>query len=282
MKTGGRAKLVYEPETSEQFCALIKMLCGQKYIVVGNMTNILLPDEDLCVPVVLTHKLDKTEIVSQDETTVEIFAQAGVNLTNLAYKMSSKGFSGLEFAYGIPGLVGGAVFMNAGAYGKEMRDVLTKVYALDSDGNTREFDLNECGFSYRHSAFEDNGYIVLGAVFKLVKDDAEKCLALAKETMAKRIDKQPLDKPSCGSTFKRPEGYFAGKLIQDAHLSGKTIGGACVSPKHCGFVVNNGGATTKDVLDLMRLVRQEVKEKFGVELEPEIRLLDQNAEVLKL
>lgn len=282
MKTGGRAKLVYEPEKADQLCSLVKQLSGQKYIVLGNMTNVLLPDEDLCVPVVLTHKLDKTEIVYEDDKTVHIFAQAGVNLTNLAYKMSSKGFSGLEFAYGIPGSVGGAVFMNAGAYGKEMCDVVIKVCALDNKGNTREFDLNECGFSYRHSAFEDNGYIVCGAVLKLTKDSADKCLALARETMSKRVEKQPLDKPSCGSTFKRPEGYFAGKLIQDAHLSGKTIGGACVSPKHCGFVVNNGGATTKDVLDLMRLVRQEVKEKFGVELEPEIRLLDKNAEVLKL
>ncbi len=284
MKTGGKAKLVYMPENQNQFCELIKSLgqSNQKYIVLGNMTNVLVSDEGFEVPVVLTHKLDRMQIVSQDDEKSLVFASAGINLTSFAYKMCALGFSGLEFAYGIPGSVGGAVFMNAGAYGKEICEVIKTVYAVDKEGKQHELDVSECAFSYRKSIFEDNGHIVFGALFELHKDNKEKCLSLAKETMTKRVEKQPLDKPSCGSTFKRPEGYFAGKLIQDAGLSGKTVGGACVSPKHCGFVVNNGNASTKDVLDLMRHIRDTVLEKFGVELEPEIKLLDKNAEVLKL
>ncbi|MBR2021619.1 MAG: UDP-N-acetylmuramate dehydrogenase, partial [Clostridia bacterium] len=215
-----------------------------------------------------------------DETAV--YAEAGVSFTKLALDMCKRGLSGLEFAYGIPGSVGGAVYMNAGAYGGETKDVIKNVRVLDKNGNVLTLSNEECDFGYRKSIFHNDEYVILGAEFELVKKDAESCVAAARELMQKRVDKQPLEYPSCGSTFKRPEGYFAGALIEEANLKGYSVGGAQVSQKHAGFVINKGGATTADVLSLMREIQQTVREKSGITLEAEIKLLDKNGEFFSL
>ncbi len=280
MKTGGIAKCVYFPETEEELCEIIKKLKEEKekYIVLGNMSNVLLPDEEIEVPLVVTTEMKRVEM--KDESSV--YASAGVSFTKLAIDMCKCGLSGLEFAYGIPGSVGGAVYMNAGAYGGEAKDVITKVHALDLDGNVVEFSNRECDFGYRKSVFQKNGFVILGAEFSLSKADAEECVKNAKEIMQRRVDKQPLEYPSCGSTFKRPEGYFAGALIEEAGLKGYSVGGAQVSEKHAGFVINRDNATTDDVLSLMRHIRENVKAKKGVTMEAEIRLLDKNGEFFSL
>lgn len=280
MKTGGKAKCAYFPENEREICEIIKTLKAEnkKYIVLGNMSNVLLSDEDIEVPLIVTTDMKNVEM--KDENTV--YASAGVSFTKLSIDMCRKGLSGLEFAYGIPGSVGGAVYMNAGAYGGEAKDVVTKVTALDNDGNIVEFSNEECGFGYRTSIFQKNGFVILGAEFSLAKADAEECVKNAKETMQKRVDKQPLEYPSCGSTFKRPEGYFAGALIEEAGLKGFSMGGAQVSEKHAGFVINRDNATTSDVLSLMRHIRETIKQKNGVIMQAEIKLLNKDGEFFSL
>ena len=280
MKTGGCAKCVYFPETQQEVCEIIKSLKenGEKYIILGNMSNVLLPDERIEIPLVVTTEMKNVEMI--DETTV--FAQAGASFTKLSLDMCKKGLSGLEFAYGIPGTVGGAVYMNAGAYGGEAKDVIKSVRALDKDGNIVTFTNEECAFGYRKSIFHNDEYVVLGAEFSLVKADVDECVKTARELMQRRVDKQPLEYPSCGSTFKRPEGYFAGALIEEAGLKGYSVGGAQVSEKHAGFVINYDNATTGDVLSLMREIRSVVQQKNGVTLESEIKLLGKDGEFFRL
>ena len=182
--------------------------------------------------------------------------------------------SGLEALSGIPGSVGGAAFMNAGAYGSEMKDVIKSVHAVSPDGSVeRDFANSEMEFGYRHSVLMDNGYIVTSVTFELIKGDRVEIAARMNEFTRKRVSKQPLNYPSCGSTFKRPEGNFAGKLIEDAGLKGISVGSAEVSTLHAGFVINKGGATATDVLQLMSLIQNTVYDKFGVKLEPEIRII---------
>lgn len=280
MKTGGIAKTIYFPENTEELVAIITKLKDEnkKYVILGNASNVLLPDEQLDIPLIVTTKMTGVEFLN--ETTV--FAQAGVSFTKLAFDMCKTGLSGLEFAYGIPGTVGGAVYMNAGAYGGETKDVVKSVLVLDKDGKISDISKDDCGFDYRKSIFQNDEYVILGAVFELCKSNADECVKQAKEIMQKRIDKQPLEYPSCGSTFKRPEGYFAGALIEEAGLKGFSIGGAQVSEKHAGFVINKDNATTNDVLKLMRYIREKIKEQKGVTLEEEIKLLDKNGEFFKL
>lgn len=280
MKTGGIAKCAYFPGNETELCEIIRSLKAEnkKYIVLGNMSNVLLPDEEIEVPIVVTTEMKNAK--ASDETTV--YAEAGVSYTKLALDMCKRGLSGLEFAYGIPGTVGGAVYMNAGAYGGETKDVIKNVRVLDKNGNVLTFSNEKCEFGYRKSIFHNDEYVILGAEFELVKKDAESCVASARELMQKRVDKQPLEYPSCGSTFKRPEGYFAGALIEGANLKGYSVGGAQVSQKHAGFVINKGNASTEDVVSLMREVRRIVKEKNGVTLEAEIKLLDKNGEFFSL
>ncbi len=284
MKTGGVAEKCFFPESVEEFCDNIRQLQenNEKYYILGNMSNVLIPDGVLKFVPVVTTKL-KYYFVKETDDAVLCRAECGVSLTMLAYEMSKKGYSGLEFAYGIPGSIGGAVFMNAGAYGSEVKNVICEVETLEiKTGKKVSFTCEECKFGYRTSIFQNGEYAVLGATFKLTKADFSECLKNAKEIMQKRIDKQPLEYPSCGSTFKRPEGFFAGKLIQDSGLMGCSIGGAQVSEKHAGFVINRNDATTDDILKLMRYVRKTVYEKFGVTLEEEIKLLDENGEIFKL
>ena len=220
----------------------------------------------------ICRNLDKTDIIEEDSV-VRVHAGAGVMLAKLAKDVSAEGCGGFEFATGIPGTLGGAVTMNAGAYGGEMKDILKSVRAVDMEGNIREFSLEELELGYRTSRIQKEDWIVLSAEMVFEKGDAGAIMARVDELSRQRREKQPLEYPSAGSTFKRPEGYFAGKLIQDAGLKGYRVGDAMVSEKHSGFVINAGAATAEDVRRLMADVDGRVYEKFGVHLEPEVRLI---------
>ena len=270
-KIGGPADVFALPETEEQLCRVIA-LCkeqGVKYYLLGNGSNILFADEGFSGVVIDVSALD-AEIAVEDTV---LTAGAGVRLAALCKAALKHGLSGLEFAYGIPGTVGGAVYMNAGAYGGEMKDVLVSVRYLTAEGEVVQASAAELDLSYRHSIFEENGGCILSAQFALQPGNAADIRAKMDELMAKRADKQPLDKPSAGSTFKRPAGAFAAALIDQCGLRGFRHGGAAVSEKHCGFVVNLGGATCADVLALCDEVRAIVKEKTGFDLEKEIRVV---------
>ena len=270
-KIGGPAQLFVMPENEQQLCSAVAFCKEQavRYYLLGNGSNILFADEGFSGVVIDVSALD-AEIAVEDTV---LTAGAGVRLAALCKAALKHGLSGLEFAYGIPGTVGGAVYMNAGAYGGEMKDVLEAVSYLTADGRWVDSEASELDFSYRHSAFEENDACILGAVFHLEKGDPDAIKARMNELMQKRIDKQPLDKPSAGSTFKRPAGAFAAALIDQCGLRGYRHGGAAVSDKHCGFVVNLGGATCADVLALCDEVRAIVKEKTGYDLEKEIRVV---------
>ena len=283
-KIGGPAQLFVMPENEQQLCSAVALCKEQavRYYLLGNGSNILFADEGFSGVVIDVSALD-AEIAVEDTV---LTAGAGVRLAALCKAALKHGLSGLEFAYGIPGTVGGAVYMNAGAYGGEMKDVLTTVRYLAAEGEVREVPAAELDLRYRHSIFEENSGCILSAQFHLQPGNAADIRAKMDELMAKRVDKQPLDKPSAGSTFKRPAGAFAAgadhpggrggihslRTAQCA-LRGYRHGGAAVSDKHCGFVVNLGGATCADVLALCDEVRAIVKEKTGYDLEKEIRVV---------
>ena len=211
-----------------------------------------------------------------DEITVDgttIYVQAGAMLSKTAHAALEAGLTGMEFAAGIPGCVGGAVVMNAGAYGGEMKDILKSVTVLTADGQEKELTPGELDMSYRHSSITEEHYMVLGVTIALEAGSQEQIRAKMEELKEKRVEKQPLEYPSAGSTFKRPEGYFAGKLIMDAGLRGFQVGGAAVSEKHCGFVINKEKATASDVYRLIQEVQQEVYRQFGVKLETEVKMV---------
>jgi UDP-N-acetylmuramate dehydrogenase len=237
--------------------------------VVGNGSNLLVSDEgiDACV-ILLGNKFSEVKLIDKNV----IFAQAGASLTKVCRFALENELSGLEFAYGIPGSCGGAAFMNAGAYGGEMRDVLYKCEHIDSNGNLGDLQGDELELSYRHSAYYNNNCIVTGLYFKLDNGDKDEIKSKMTDLIGRRKEKQPIEYPSAGSTFKRPEGYFAGALIQECGLKGATVGGAQVSEKHAGFVINIGGATCNDVLELCKKVSDTVYKEKGVKLEMEIRV----------
>ena len=270
-RIGGPADYFVELGSIEQIRAAIQV-CREEnlpWFVLGRGSNLLVSDKGYRGVILSIYKdFQKTEI--QGET---VTVQAGVLLTTLSGKVLDASLTGLEFASGIPGTIGGAVVMNAGAYGGEMKDIVRKVTVLDQDGEVRTLTCGEMQFGYRTSLAKKKGYIVLGAELTLKQGEKEKIREEMQTLKAKRIEKQPLEFPSAGSTFKRPEGYFAGKLIMDAVLRGAAVGGAQVSEKHCGFVVNTGNATAADVRELMRQVQGKVQEQFGVHLEPEVRFL---------
>lgn len=270
-KIGGPAQLFVQPQTEQQLCSAAALCKEQavRYYLLGNGSNILFADEGFAGVVIDISALGSDIAVEGNMLT----AGAGVRLAVLCRAALEHGLSGLEFAYGIPGTVGGAVYMNAGAYGGEMKDVLTVVRYLTAEGEVVQASAAELDLSYRHSIFEENGGCILSAQFALQPGNAADIRAKMDELMAKRADKQPLDKPSAGSTFKRPAGAFAAALIDQCGLRGFRHGGAAVSDKHCGFVVNLGGATCADVLALCDEVRAIVKEKTGYELEKEIRVV---------
>ena len=270
-KVGGNAQIFVEPKDEEALKRLLELINTEKinYYVIGNGSNMLVSDKGYKGIIISMLKFTSPSLIENESITIS----AGKTLKELTELARENSLSGLEFAYGIPGSVGGAVFMNAGAYDGEIKEVLDKVKVMDKEGNVLSLNTGELDLSYRHSNIEEKGYIVLEAKFNLKKADKSAIWKKMQELMARRIDKQPLNFPSAGSTFKRPEGYFAGKLIDDAGLRGYSIGGAKVSDKHCGFIVNADKASAEDVYALITYVRLKVKEKFDVELEPELRVL---------
>ncbi len=270
-RIGGPADLFAAPVTQEQTAAVVRVCREQNYpfYVIGNGSNLLVSDQGYRGLVLQLYRNFSDISVDGEVITV----QAGAMLSVIAKRALEAGLGGFEFASGIPGTIGGAVVMNAGAYGGEMKDVLTEVTVLTRENEIRTVPVQELELGYRHSVVPENGWIVLGAKIRLRKGDPDAIRRRMEELKEQRVSKQPLEFPSAGSTFKRPEGYFAGKLIMDAGLRGYTVGGAQVSEKHCGFVVNRGEATAADVLQLIKDVRTRVREQFGVTLEPEVRML---------
>ncbi len=272
-KAGGNAAALVTVETVEQLRQVLADVheTGVASLLLGNGSNTLFKDSGYAGVVI---KLGETFSACEHLGGGRVTAGASVLMSVLAKYLLRESLSGFEFASGIPGSLGGAVFMNAGAYGGEMKDILVSAMAVSRDGSqVREFTAEELELSYRHSALEDNGYIVVSAQLQLQPGNPEEIQARMRELMEKRNSKQPVQYPSAGSTFKRPEGYFAGKLIEDAGLKGVAVGGAQVSVLHSGFVINTGGATATDILDLMTLVQNTVYDQFGVKLEPEVRII---------
>lgn len=270
-RIGGPARRMAFPKTREQLVVLAGLLqeAGIEPLLLGNGTNLLVADEGLDTVVINTSaQLSRVEQTGECELT----ADAGVSLCQMALFAWKQGLAGLAFAHGIPGTLGGGVVMNAGAYGGELKDVVADVTALYPDG-VRTLTADEMGFSYRHSAFSSGEGIVLGAKLKLEPGDPNAIKAKMDELMARRKASQPLEFPSAGSTFKRPPGHYAGPLIEGCGLKGARIGGAEVSCKHAGFVVNAGGATCADVLTLMEKVQKTVFDTYGVLLEPEVKIV---------
>lgn len=271
-KTGGTAKVLIEPKTPPAVAAVLRALKerGEKYYVLGNGSNLLVADEGIDVPIIHIGK-NLSEIRVDGES---VICQAGALLSGAANAAYKEALTGMEFAQGIPGSVGGGVCMNAGAYGGELKDIIDWIDYASPSGEFYRMDCDTADLSYRHSFFSDNEYVVTAACFKLKRGDKEQILAKMKELGEKRRDKQPLEYPSAGSTFKRPEGNFAAALIEEAGLKGERVGDAEVSKKHSGFVINRGNATTKDILSLMDKVKKTVFEKSGIMLEPEVKFWD--------
>ena len=269
-RVGGSADLYVCPKKQELPVILgLAKKKGLAVTVIGNGSNLLVGDKGIRGLVIeVGAQMNAVEVQGNI-----LRARAGALLSQVAAKAAAAGLGGMEFAAGIPGSMGGAVTMNAGAYGGEMKDVIKEVTVLTREGEIRTLQAEELAMGYRTSAIKEAGYIVLSAVLSLEKGDKEQIKARMQELAGMRSSKQPLQYPSAGSTFKRPEGYFAGKLIMDSGLRGYQVGGAQVSEKHCGFVINTGNATARDVRNLMADVQRIVEEKYGVKLEPEVKFL---------
>jgi len=270
-RIGGPVEVMAFPKNPAELSEILKAsaLLDGKIAILGAGTNILAPDEGLDGLVIcLKDCLDGVEQVS--DTAISVMA--GVTMTRAAVFAANLGLGGMEFAHGIPGTVGGGVYMNAGAYDGEIKDICTEVTVMDMQGETKVLTGEQMGFAYRHSRLEDEALIVISAVFSLTPRPVEQIRGRMKELMEKRSKSQPLDMPSAGSAFKRPVGGFAAKLIDDAGLRGFQVGNAGVSQKHTGFVVNLGGATAKDVKEVLTRVSDKVFEKSGIRLEPEVRI----------
>lgn len=270
-RIGGAADYYVMPHSAEEVAELIQA-CNQEqisYTILGNGSNLLVGDAGYRGVVIQIYK-NFSDIEIADN---EISVKAGALLSAVAKKALENSLAGFEFAAGIPGTIGGAVVMNAGAYGGEMKDVVKTVTVLTKEGTVRVLEREELSFGYRTSIIEKEQYIVLKVTIQLDKGEAEAIKAEMDRLREQRTSKQPLDRPSAGSTFKRPEGQFAGKLIMDAGLRGFSVGDAQVSEKHCGFVINKGQATAAEVNELIEEVTKQVEEKFGVRLEPEVKRL---------
>lgn len=274
-RAGGCAEIMTEPADIDE---LKRVLCivkdeGCPYLVLGNGSNILVKDSGYRGVVInIGRAFDYIMPAGEDDKILE--CGSGSLMSVVAREAAERSLTGLEFASGIPGSIGGAVFMNAGAYGGEVAQVLEEVHLVSADGS-RDFYMKteQLDMGYRHSILQGNGDIVVSARFRLEHKDREEIKKEMMELTAKRNEKQPVNYPSAGSFFKRPEGYFAGKLVQDAGLKGVSVGGAEVSQLHSGFIINKGGATATDILQLMEIVQAAVFEKFGVKLEPEVRII---------
>ena len=270
-RIGGPADYYLCPHSAKEIQKVVEICREEKlpYFILGNGSNLLVSDQGYRGVVIQLWK-------NVSDIRVEgclIHAKAGASLAKIAAEALEEGLTGMEFAAGIPGTLGGAVVMNAGAYGGEMKDILKEVLVMDQQGKIFTLEKKDLKLGYRTSAVKEKGYIVLAAALELRPGNREEIKKLMEDLKQRRVEKQPLELPSAGSTFKRPEGYFAGKLIMDAGLRGFSIGGAQVSEKHCGFIVNTGGASASDVLALIREVQKKVRDKFGVELETEVKFL---------
>ena len=272
-KVGGPVDILLIPSKVNQVVETLKICKNENipYFIIGNGSNLLVKDGGIRGVVIKLSNLLSIEV--KDNT---IKASSGTLLEDVSKKAVENSLTGFEFACGIPGSVGGAVFMNAGAYDGEIKNVIKEAEVLDRDGNIKVLSKEELELGYRTSKVMKDNLLVLSATFELTKGDKEKIQERVNELTEKRESKQPLEYPSAGSTFKRPEGYFAGKLIQDAGLKGASVGGAAVSEKHSGFVINKDGATAEDVLNLIAHVQNEVKKQFGVELHTEVRIIGED------
>lgn len=271
IKTGGLADIMVMPGSIKDIQSVVE-ICKENnapYFIMGNGSNILVRDKGMrCVVIKLG---DRFANIIIDENIV--VAQVGVLLSILSEKIMAKSLKGFEFANGIPGTLGGAITMNAGAYGGEMKDIVKSAKVLDTKGEIITLSPEELEFGYRTSVIQSRAYIVLEVEMEFEKGNYEEIVAITKDLTEKRTAKQPLNLPSCGSVFKRPPGHFAGKLIEDSGLKGKKMGGAQVSELHCGFIVNIDNATTNDVLSLIKLIQKTVKYKFGVQLKTEVKII---------
>lgn len=272
-RAGGKAGCMVQPHNKEQLKDVLQTLAGSgaDYMVMGNGSNILVKDSGYKgVIVKIGDAFSQIKIEGN-----ELTAGCGALMSKVANAALEESLTGFEFASGIPGSLGGAVFMNAGAYGGEMKQIIKTVDVISKDGS-RQYTMtpDDLDMSYRHSALHETGDIAISVILQLEKGDKGLIIKEMKELTAKRNTKQPVHLPSAGSFFKRPEGYFAGKLIQDAGLKGLSVGAAQVSPLHSGFIVNNGGATATEILQLMEIVQATVMEQFGVKLEPEVRIVE--------
>ncbi|MFW2489335.1 UDP-N-acetylmuramate dehydrogenase [Clostridium chromiireducens] len=272
-KVGGPVDILLTPNNIQQVREAIEICKGNEipFYVIGNGSNLLIKDGGIRGVVIKLCELNKIERVGN-----RITAECGALLKDVSAAATEGALAGFQFACGIPGSVGGAVFMNAGAYDGEISFVIESAQVLDDNQEIKILSKEELNLGYRQSVVMQKGYIVLSATFALTPGDKEKIQARVDELTKRREERQPLEYPSAGSTFKRPEGHFAGKLIEDAGLKGFTIGGACVSERHAGFVINKDNGTAKDVLGVINHVKEEVKRQFGVDLYPEVRILGED------
>ena len=275
-RIGGPAEVFVTPPDEKSLVAALELCRSEQvpFLIIGNGSNLLVSDEGIRgVVFQIYHTFDAIQFDTMEDGSVLVEAGAGVMLPKLARAVADHGLTGFEFASGIPGTFGGAVSMNAGAYGGEIVQVIVSARVLDAQGHIHELSVDELEMGHRTSVVLKNHYIVISAKLRFEHGDQAQIEARISELTAMRKEKQPLEYPSAGSMFKRPQGYFAGKLIQDAGLKGYRVGGACVSEKHSGFVVNDGGATAADVYQLIKDVQKIVWDKFQVKLEPEVRLI---------
>lgn len=271
-KAGGNASILITPDSLDTLKRTVSF-CREnnvKMFVIGNGSNLLVTDKGFDGAIIkIGSSLSSIELVG--DCTVK--CEAGASMKALCMFALENSLSGLEFAYGIPGTLGGAVYMNAGAYGGEMKDVLESCSHIDNKGAVGTLSKEELNLSYRRSVYTDNGFVITSAILKLKKGVKEDIKAAMDDKLMRRRAKQPLEYPSAGSTFKRPEGYFAGALIEESGLKGYSVGGAQVSEKHAGFVINKGGATASDIISLIKHIQNTVFEKYSVSLEPEVKII---------
>lgn len=277
-RIGGPCDFFVTANTQEEFIQVIQ-LCKKEEVpcfMIGNGSNLLIADEGLSgVVLKLNDDVMKLSVEEKRDKTI-VTACAGINLSNLAMKIANLSLTGFEFAAGIPGTLGGAIYMNAGAYGGEIKDCILSAHVVSPEGEIIEFSKDDLDLSYRSSSIQRTGHYIISASFEFKKGDYAQIHTRIEDLNRQRREKQPLEFPSAGSTFKRPVGYFAGKLIMDAGLRGYRVGDAMISEKHCGFVINVGNATAKDVIQLITDVQRIVKEQFGVTIETEVKLISNN------
>lgn len=274
-RAGGSCELLVIPQNREELAFAVKTCHahGLPCFIMGNGSDLLVLDGGYSGVIVTLREAFSAIGIQPEDGENMVTSEAGALLSALSRRCVREGLSGLEFAGGIPGSVGGGLFMNAGAYGGEMKDVIQWAEVMDFQGDIRRVEKDDMELSYRHSCFQRGGQIILSAAMRLLRGDRQTIEQRTDELNRRRSEKQPLQYPSAGSFFKRPEGHFAGKLIQDSGLSGVRVGGARISPLHAGFLINEDHATASDIIHLMKLVQNTVRDQFGVELEPEVRII---------